>query len=145
MGLTDFLCIGIQYKGMVYQMRQTNLSSLAYDQLLQSIVSFELVPGTALQERILADQLEMSRTPVREALRRLTHEGWVQNSLKRNVMEVKPLTREDIEELFEMRMDVKRAMDAGMTSDEMAVARQVMAAVDSAEKVAERVYDTLNR
>jgi len=49
------------------------------------------------------------------------------------------------EELFEMRMDVKRAMDAGMTSDEMAVARRVMAAVDSAEKVAERVYDTLNR
>jgi len=49
------------------------------------------------------------------------------------------------EELFEMRMDVKRAMDAGMTSDEMAVARRVMAAVDSAENVAERVYDTLNR
>lgn len=49
------------------------------------------------------------------------------------------------EELFEMRTDVKRVMDAGMTSDEMAVARQVMAAVDSAEKVAERVYDTLNR
>lgn len=49
------------------------------------------------------------------------------------------------EELFEMRMDVKRAMDAGMMSDEMTVARQVMAAVDSAEKVAERVYDTLNR
>lgn len=49
------------------------------------------------------------------------------------------------EELFEMRMDVKRAMDAGMTPDEMAVARQVMTAVDCAENVAERVYDTLNR
>ena len=49
------------------------------------------------------------------------------------------------EELFEMQTDVKRAMDAGMTSDEMAVARQVMTAVDAAEKVAERVYDTLNR
>ena len=54
------------------------------------------------------------------------------------------------EELFEMRTDVKRAMDAGMTSDEMAVARQVMTrsatfSVDAAEKVAERVYDTLNR
>lgn len=44
-----------------------------------------------------------------------------------------------------MRMDVKRAMDAGMTPDEMAVARQVMTAVDCAENVAERVYDTLNR
>lgn len=84
-------------------MKQTNLSSLAYEQLLESIVSFELMPGTALQERNLAEQLEMSRTPVREALRRLTQEGWVQNSLKRNVMEVKPLTGEDVEELFEMR------------------------------------------
>lgn len=84
-------------------MKQTNLSSLAYEQLLQNIISFELVPGTALQERNLAEQLEMSRTPVREALRRLTQEGWVHNSLKRNVMEVKPLTGEDVEELFEMR------------------------------------------
>ena len=49
------------------------------------------------------------------------------------------------EELSEMRTDVKRAMDAGMPSDEMPVARQVMTAVDAAEKVAERVYDTLNR
>ena len=84
-------------------MSQPNLSSMAYDQLLQSIVSFEIVPGTALQERSLAEQLEMSRTPVREALRRLTHEGWVQNSLKRNVMEVKPISSEDVEELFEIR------------------------------------------
>lgn len=84
-------------------MRQANLSTLAYEQLLQSIVSFKLVPGTTLQERTLAEQLEMSRTPVREALLRLTQEGWVQNSRKRNVMEVKPLAREDVEELFEMR------------------------------------------
>lgn len=84
-------------------MSQSNLSSLAYDQLLQGIISFEILPGTTLQERSLAEQLEMSRTPVREALRRLTHEGWVQNSLKRNVMEVKPISTDDVEELFEIR------------------------------------------
>jgi len=88
---------------MVYQMSQSNLSSLAYDQLLQGIISFEILPGTTLQERSLAEQLEMSRTPIREALRRLTHEGWVQNSLKRNVMQVKPISAEEIEELFEIR------------------------------------------
>ena len=82
---------------------QTNLAGMAYEQLLNRIVTFELTPGTALQERQLADQLEMSRTPVREALSRLTHEGWVQNSLKRNVMEVKPVNREDVDELFDMR------------------------------------------
>lgn len=45
----------------------------------------------------------MSRTPVREALRRLTFEGWVQNSFKRHVMEVKPVSEDDVEELFEIR------------------------------------------
>lgn len=49
------------------------------------------------------------------------------------------------EELFGMRLDVKRAMDAGMTAEEMTVARQALAAVDCAEDVASRVHDALNR
>lgn len=49
------------------------------------------------------------------------------------------------EELFAMRGEVKRAMDAGMTSDEMAVARQVMEAVDGAEEAAGRLHDMMNR
>lgn len=49
------------------------------------------------------------------------------------------------EEFFGMRMDLKRAMDAGMTADEMALARQAADAVDRAESVAERVYEALNR
>lgn len=49
------------------------------------------------------------------------------------------------EEFFEMRMDLRRAMDAGMTADEMTVARQAVDAVDRAESVAERVYGMLNR
>lgn len=49
------------------------------------------------------------------------------------------------EELFEMKTVVKRAMDAGMTADEMAVAKQALAAVESADEVAGRVHDSLNR
>ncbi len=49
------------------------------------------------------------------------------------------------EELFAMRAQVKQAMDAGMTAEEMAVARQVMTAVDNADAVAGRAYDVLNR
>lgn len=85
-------------------MLQSNLSSLAYDQILQSIVSFELAPGTALQERSLANRLEMSRTPVREALHRLTYEGWIHNSFRRKVMEVRPVSDKDVEELLNLRM-----------------------------------------
>lgn len=49
------------------------------------------------------------------------------------------------EELFEMRQGVKRAMDAGMTADEMAVARQAQAAVECADNVVGRVHDMFNR
>ena len=84
-------------------MLQSKLSSLAYEQILQNIVSFKLAPGTALQERSLAEQMNMSRTPVREALFRLTHEGWLQNSFRRNVMEVRPVSGRDVEELLNVR------------------------------------------
>ena len=84
-------------------MGQRNLAAQAHEQLLRRIVSFDLVPGTTLQERSLAEQMGMSRTPVREALQQLTHEGWVQNSQKRNVMEVRPLSEEDVLELLELR------------------------------------------
>ena len=49
------------------------------------------------------------------------------------------------EELFAMKAEVKCAMDAGMTADEMAVARQVLAAVECADDVAGRAHDALNR
>ncbi len=49
------------------------------------------------------------------------------------------------EEMFEMKAVVKRVMDSGMTADEMAVARQALAAVECADEVAGRVHDALNR
>ncbi len=47
------------------------------------------------------------------------------------------------EELFDMRTTVKRVMDAGMTADEMSVAKRV-AAVECADEVAGRVHASLN-
>lgn len=49
------------------------------------------------------------------------------------------------EELFEMKSEVKRAMDAGMTAEEMAAARQALAAVECADEVAGRAHSALNR
>lgn len=48
------------------------------------------------------------------------------------------------EEFFSMRADVKNAMDAGMTSDEVAVARRVQDAVDAAVQTADKLYSTWN-
>jgi DNA-binding GntR family transcriptional regulator len=54
-----------------------NLGEWAYHVLLEEIVFHDLKPGVALQETELAERLGLSRTPVREALRRLTNERFV--------------------------------------------------------------------
>lgn len=55
-----------------------SLAQSAYDLLLDEIVSGALPPGARLRDRELAERLGASRTPVREALRRLADEGLVE-------------------------------------------------------------------
>jgi DNA-binding GntR family transcriptional regulator len=53
------------------------LSKAAYDEIMRLILARELSAGQIVQERRLADRLNMSRTPVREALRKLEAESWL--------------------------------------------------------------------
>lgn len=48
-----------------------------FERLHAAIVALDLVPGTALQEKLIAEQFGVSRTPVREALIRLAEAGLV--------------------------------------------------------------------
>jgi len=59
-------------------------------------------PGTRLVERDLADAFDVSRLPVREALRMLNTEGFVEMLATRGVI-VRQLSRVDVEELFDVR------------------------------------------
>ena len=52
-------------------------ASDAHDRLLEQIEDGALPPGTRLREAELADRLEISRTPIREALKRLELQGLV--------------------------------------------------------------------
>jgi GntR family transcriptional regulator, rspAB operon transcriptional repressor len=67
-----------------------------------AIVTGSLAAGQPLRDRDLAEQLGVSRTPVREALFRLENTGLVATS-DRGGWSVAPLTEEDIHELFEVR------------------------------------------
>ena len=53
------------------------LAAQAYGQLLDLIMSGQLKPGTMIHERRLAEHLSMSRTPLRDALLMLEHDGLV--------------------------------------------------------------------
>lgn len=76
--------------------------SLVYDELRQLIVWGQLPPGARIAERVVAERLGLSRTPVRSALHRLQQEGFVASSgagAEQRLI-VAPLTAEDGRELF---------------------------------------------
>lgn len=73
-----------------------------YDRLCQDIRSGILSPGSRLRETEIADRLSVSRTPVREAIRRLEAEGLVDH-LPRSGAVVRRLDYSETMELYEMR------------------------------------------
>ena len=74
-----------------------------YEKLISSILSGDLLPGDRLREIDLAKRLNVSRTPVREAMRRLEADGLITHK-PRIGAEVRTLTQEEIVELYEMRI-----------------------------------------
>ena len=82
--------------------RKTNLSEQAYNQIKDAICAGRIAPGDILSESRLAEDLGMSRTPVREALRSLASEGFLE--IKNGVgAYVKSLSSKDMENLYEIR------------------------------------------
>lgn len=75
---------------------------IAYDSIRLQILSGERPGGEWLREDDLAAALGVSRTPVREALRRLAAEGLVTHERNRGV-QVQSWTMEDLEEVFGLR------------------------------------------
>jgi len=56
----------------------TSLSEQAYQRIRQLIVRLELAPGDVVREDALREQLDIGRTPIREALQRLAREHFIQ-------------------------------------------------------------------
>lgn len=78
-----------------------SLTEKAYQAISSAIARLELQPGEALTQDRLAKWLSISRTPVREALRRLEQDGIIQTAPGRGLI-VTELTIKDVEDLLEM-------------------------------------------
>ena len=74
--------------------------------LEQAIVSGEIAPGTVLRQEQLSERYAVSRTPVREALRRLAALGLVSFEPNRGVR-VRTLTRDELREAFLVRAELE--------------------------------------
>ncbi len=83
------------------------LRELVFETLREAIISGQLKPGERLMEIQLADELGVSRTPVREAIRKLELEGFVV-MIPRKGAYVADISLKDIADVFELR----RALEA---------------------------------
>lgn len=86
-------------------------SAVAYYLIRDLIVTLALPPGQVLVERALMERLEIGRTPVREALRRLGDEGLVAIYARRGMV-VAPVHVRDLEQVSEVRLELE-ALAAG--------------------------------
>lgn len=83
------------------------LRDVVFNTLRQAILTGELKPGERLMEIHLANKLGVSRTPIREAIRKLELEGLV-TMIPRRGAEVAQITEKSMNDVLEVR----RSMDA---------------------------------
>lgn len=83
-----------------------NRSDLVFQTLKREILDLELKPGQSISENEICSRFEVSRTPVREALRRLQEQGFV-NSIPYSGTCVSLLNLKDIKQMIYMRVAVE--------------------------------------
>jgi len=75
----------------------------AYEYIKEKILSCEYEPGSLMNEQHICDELELSRTPVRDALSRLEQEGLINIMPKKGII-VSDLKLDDINGIYEVRL-----------------------------------------
>lgn len=83
--------------------RPENLVEQIYAQLKDDIFEFRLIPGDRFSEGEVAERMQVSRTPVRQALHRLEREGYL-DVLFRSGWQVRPFDFKHFEQLYDVRI-----------------------------------------
>jgi DNA-binding GntR family transcriptional regulator len=109
-------------------------SELAYRKIRQAIVEGRYQPGQRLIEQRISEEFDLSRTPVRESLRRLDAEGLVIIERNRGAM-VRPIAKSEILDMYELRsrleaLAAERAA-ARVTAEDLAELDEAIAEFDA--------------
>jgi DNA-binding GntR family transcriptional regulator len=115
--------------------RRQTVASMTVEALRERILRGDFPDGEPLRQDALADELGVSRIPVREALRQLEAEGLVSFSPHRGAV-VSTLSLDEIDELFELRADIEsdllRRSIPHMTDEQFDRATEVLDAFEDA-------------
>lgn len=101
---------------------RTNNTLRAYHEIRRRILDGDMEPGTQFLEQELAELLEMSRTPVREALIRLAEERLVEVRPRHGVR-ILPVSADDIRDIYDLLIEieayaVRRIAERGLRNED---------------------------
>ena len=113
------------------------LRDVVFNTLRQAILRGELKPGERLMEIQLANKLGVSRTPIREAIRKLELEGLV-NMVPRKGAEVADITEKSLRDVLEVRKALEEL------SVQLACEKITEEEIEELKRAAERFKDTLD-
>ena len=96
----------MQYRATTAMGEKKSSVERVYKEVRQMAIDFSFKPGQRINESVLATELEASRTPLREALNRLTAEGYLSYSSGAGFY-CRALSPERIVELYELRVAIE--------------------------------------
>lgn len=99
-------------------------AEIAYEQIKAAIISGALAPGSRVSEQQLAEQLNVSRTPVHQAVVRLQNEEWLEVSSRRGVT-IAPLRADEMREIYEVLIGLEGVAVASLASRDPAADDEV--------------------
>jgi DNA-binding GntR family transcriptional regulator len=114
------------------ELQEMSQGEAAYERLLTAIRDGDFQPGDRLREIDVAARLSLSRTPVREALRKLESDGIVEHRPRIGAV-IRRLSQPEVVELYEMRLVLER------TAAEMAARHAGPAEIDALEALNEQI------
>ena len=106
-----------------------NLVDLAYNEIKRAILDNVFPPGFQAAEVDVAKRLQMSRTPVHEAMARLQEEGLVRIQPRRGIL-VRGLTSEDVEEIYDVIIALEGAAAARLAQQDAEQRHALVAALE---------------
>ena len=110
------------------------LSEKAYQLIKEKIVTLQLAPLSVIDEQDLREDLDLGRTPIREALHRLAAEGLVIIAPRRGMF-VADISITDLAKIFELRLEMEgfcaRLAAQRITADQVAQMEETLVALDT--------------
>lgn len=111
------------------------LSDKAYQLIRHKIITLDLPPLSAIDEQALMENLQLGRTPIREALQRLAAEGLVFLAPRRGMF-VADISLTDLQKVFELRMVLEgfcaRLVAKRATAEQLDQMESLVKAIDQA-------------